>query len=720
KHAAFLGSPRRGAPGPPRKNFLLFRYHSTTHHSPLTIYRTGDLTRWLPEGNIEFVGRLDSQVKIRGFRIEPGEIERYLFDHPAVREAVVIPKERTHGDKYLCAYIIGNTDPGAEGIKAAELREYLSQRLPPYMIPSYFILLPEFPLNPSGKVDKRALPEPNDDVSETYTPPTNRIEEKLTTIWSDILSIPAEKISRDANFFEMGGHSLKAAVLMSKIHRYFNVKISLRDIFSCPFVKDLAGFIKGSAADAYQPIEPLEEKEYYPLSSAQQRLYIHQHMKEDNTSYNTTVYNLLEGEPHKAKLERVFRQLISRHEALRTSFHMLEKEPVQEVHPDSAVKFRLGYHEVKTQNNDEIEELIKNLLQPFDLAKAPLLRAELIRLHTPPPTEHPSQERREQKSILMVDMHHIVTDGFSMDILIKDFVALYAGRELPPLKLQYKDYSQWQARQKRNQRFKEQEEYWLKQFPGDIPELRMPMDFSRDSVRDFTGEMIDIKIGHLDDQLRKLASETGTTLFHLLTAVCYIVLSKYSGQEDIVLGTAAVGRRHLDLQDIIGIFVNLLPLRNQPGKQKTFLKFLAEVKENVIDAYNNQDYPFEELVQQLNIQGSAKRNPLFDVVFNFLNLEFSRVELPGLTFAPYQPKSMTSRFDLVFLAADRGDSLEIRLTYSNELYNKSTAEKIGRHYVQVLHQVVENREIKLEDIKISTPFSAARAKIHQEKAQFEF
>jgi tyrocidine synthetase-3 len=672
------------------------------------------------------VGRVDSQVKIRGFRIEPGEIERYLFDHSSVREAVVIPKERTNGDKYLCAYIISDKGPGAGGSNALELKQYLSHRLPAYMVPSYFIFLPSFPLNPSGKVDKRALPEPGDDVSETYTPPSDRIEAELVAIWAEILSIPAEKISRETNFFEIGGHSLKAAVLMSKVHRHFNVKVSLRDIFASPFVKDLAGFIKGARADIYRSIELMEKKEYYPLSSAQQRLYIHQYMIEGNISYNTTVYNLLEGETDKAKLEHVFRQLIIRHEALRTSFHMQEEEPVQRIHKEEiADQWTLVIDEA---DENEIDNRIKNFIKPFELSRTPLLRVGLIKLlHTSAvfrdlhrqDTGNTPKEK-ENRYLLIVDMHHIVTDGFSMAILIKDFVGLYAGCELPCLKLQYKDYSQWQDKQKKIHRFREQEEYWLNQFSGDIPGLRLPMDFSRENVKDFSGEIMDIEINHLENRIRELASETGTTLFHVLAAVCYIVLSKYSGQEDIVLGTAAVGRRHLDLQGIIGIFVNLLPLRNGPGKDKKFIEFLDQVKENVIDAFNNQDYPFEELVQQLNIQGTDKRNPLFDVVFNFLNLESSRLEMPGLTFSPYQPRRMTSRFDLVFIAADRGDSLEMRLTYSNELFNKATAEKICKHYVQVLEHVLENKEIELGDIKISTQFSAARAKIHQEKAQFEF
>ncbi len=321
----------------------------------------------------------------------------------------------------------------------------------------------------------------------------------------------------------------------------------------------------------------------------------------------------------------------------------------------------------------------------------------------------------------MVDMHHIVTDGFSMNILIHDFMALYAGEMLPPLKLQYKDYSQWQNRQMGNRRLKKQEEYWLQQFAGDIPVLRMPTDFPRDSLQTFDGELLDFSLDRdLTHRLRLLASQTGTTLFHVLLTVFNIALSKYSGQEDIVVGTAAVGRNHLDLQGIIGIFVNLLALRNQPAQHKRFLEFLAEVKENTIAAYDNQDYPFDELIRKLDIQGTGGRTPLLDVVFNFFNLELSQIKMPGLALKPYQPEGLKSRFDLVFGANDHGDTLALGLTYSSELFTPATARDIGKHYIQVLEQVLDNKEIILADIKLTTTATNAQSRLHREDAQFDF
>ncbi|HLP60533.1 MAG TPA: condensation domain-containing protein, partial [Candidatus Deferrimicrobium sp.] len=639
----------------------------------------------------EYLGRIDNQVKIRGFRIEPGEIERQLLNHAAVREAVVLANQNSDGDKYLCAYVVSETD-------AAALREYLSRQLPPYMIPPHIILLPELPLNPNGKVDKKALPQPNQNSPESFTPPAGPVEEQLAAIWSEILAIPAAKISRDAGFFQLGGHSLKATVTMSRIHRYFNVKVSLADIFAHPTIATLAQFIKGLVKDEFQPLEPVEEKEYYPVSSAQKRLYIQQHMIEDNTSYNSPLFTLLEGEPDLTRLEDVFRQLIARHENLRTSFHLVNEEPVQKVHPVSVIEFGLTIHDGEKDN----------LLRSFDLAQAPLLRVELMK-------------KAEKKFILMVDMHHIVTDGFSMNILVNDFMALYAGETLPPLKLQYKDYSQWQDRQMGTQHFKKQEEYWLRQFTGDIPGLRMPTDFPRDSLQTFDGELIDFSLDRdLTRRLKLLASQTGTTLFHVLLSIFNIVLSRYTGQEDIVVGTAAVGRNHLDLQGIIGIFVNLLALRNQPGQHKRFLEFLAEVKENTIAAYDNQDYPFDELVRKLDIQGTGGRTPLLDVVFNFFNLELSRIEMPGLALKPYQPRGLKSRFDLVFGANDHGDTLVLGLTYSNELFTPATAREIGTHYIQVLEQVLDNNEIKLADIKLNTKAANAQSRLDRDEAQFDF
>ncbi len=658
-----------------------------------SLYRTGDLARWCPDGNIEFLGRLDNQVKIRGFRIEPGEIERQLLNHPDVREAMVMVRKNNADEKYLCAYVVANIDEKA-------LQEYLSQCLPPYMIPPYFIRLSELPLNSSGKVDKLALPEPDPSHTQSFTPSTTPLEEKLASIWSEILALPVEKISRDANFFQIGGHSLKATVLMSKIHHVFHVKVSLGDIFTHPTIAELAALLQESLQEEFQPLAPVEEKEYYPVSSAQKRLYIQQHMIENNTSYNSPLFTLLEGEPDITKLEEVFRQLIARHENLRTSFHLVNEEPVQKVHPVAEIKFSVAIFPP--------ERLTTTLLQPFDLAHAPLLRVELIK-------------EGEQRYILLVDMHHIVTDGFSMNILIHDFITLYAGETLPPLTLQYKDYSQWQNQLIGSQYLKKQERYWLRQFAGDVPELRLPIDFPRHHVVNFDGELIDFSLNaDLTQQIRLLASHTGTTLFHILLAVCTIVMAKYSGQEDIVLGTAAAGRNHMDLQGIIGVFVNLLPLRNKPAPHKRFLEFLTEVKDNTIAAYDNQDYPFDELVRHLNIQGTGGRTPLLDVVFNFFNLELSRVEIPGLTLKPYQPKGLKSRFDLVFGANDYGDTLVLGLTYASELFTPATAQAITVHYVQVLEQILENNQITLADIKLTTIVKNAPSRLDLEEAQFDF
>ncbi|MCU0286455.1 MAG: condensation domain-containing protein, partial [Acidobacteria bacterium] len=628
---------------------------------------------------------------IRGFRIEPGEIEQQLLNHPAVHEAVVIVRKSSDKEKYLCAYVVSEID-------AVTLRGYLSRQLPAYMIPTHIISLPGLPLNPNGKVDKEALPGPDQDFAESYSKPTGPWEEKLTITWSEILAVPAEKISRDADFFQLGGHSIKASVLMSRIHRSFNVKISMGDIFTHPTIKELAQYLQGLEKDAFQPLEAVEEKEYYQVSSAQKRLYIQQHMIENNTSYNSPLFTLWKGKPDFNKLENVFKQLIARHENLRTSFHLINEEPVQKTHPASVIEFQVTIHQKEKGL----------LLRPFDLSQAPLLRVELIK-------------KAEQEFIFMVDMHHIVTDGFSMNILINEFMAIYAGETLPPLKLQYKDYSEWQNRQIGSRHFKNQEEYWLRQFSGDLPMLQMPTDFPRDTLQNFDGELVDFSLDpDFTHRLKLLAAQTGTTLFHILLSVCNIVLSRYSGQEDIVIGTAAVGRNHLDLQGIIGIFVNLLPLRNQPIHHKGFLEFLTEVKENTIAAYDNQDYPFDELVRKLDIQGTGGRTPLLDVAFNFFNLETSRIEMPGLGLKPYQPGGLKSRFDLVFGANDHGETLVLGLTYSSELFTHDTANEIGKHFIQVLEQVLDNNELKLADIKLMTKAANAQSRLKQEEAQFDF
>ncbi|HLP58845.1 MAG TPA: condensation domain-containing protein, partial [Candidatus Deferrimicrobium sp.] len=384
------------------------------------VYKTGDLARWLPDGNIEFSGRIDQQLKIRGFRVELGEIENELIKHKDVKDAVVVAEEDKTGDKYLCAYFV----PHHTNIpKEEEFAAYLSEFLPGYMIPLRFIAIDKIPLNINGKVDRKALPRPGTlENRGNYTAPNNEMEEKLVELWSLVLGIEKDKISIDDHFFRLGGHSLKIVLLAARIHKEFNVMIAISKFFEISTVRTLAQYIRTAVSVKYSDIDPVEKKDYYPMAPAQKRMYILQEINPGTINYNMPLFTTLEGPLEKIKLENAFKELIYRHESLRTSFHMMASRAVQRIHDE--VNFEVEYDETGD------EEMIKNFIRPFDLSQAPFLRVRLLK-------------KEKENHLLLVDMHHSISDGRSLDIFLAELFALYRGEKMPELGLQYKDFSEW-------------------------------------------------------------------------------------------------------------------------------------------------------------------------------------------------------------------------------------------------------------------------------------
>jgi amino acid adenylation domain-containing protein len=688
------------------------------------LYRSGDIGRWLEDGNIELKGRKDSQVKIRGFRVEPAEIESKILAIPEVTDCVVVVREessaaeaKTTVQYYLAAYVV------VDGIDAGGIRRIISNELPQYMIPK-IIILERLPLMPNGKVDRDCLPDPGLMIDETggFAAPEDDIQRELAQIWSELLGIDADRIGIDDNFFERGGHSLKATSMMAKIHKTLNVKVELLEIFKTPTIRDLSRHIKGLKKEMYTAVEPVEEKEYYPLSSAQKRLYILWKLDPESTAYNMTAVVELTGWLDKNKLERTFRQLIERHESFRTSFTMVQKNPVQRIWPGHEIKFSLEYFDLSGLDKEESVQrsnfIIRESIRPFDLSQAPLLRVGLIKLPEEVAASH----------ILMVDMHHIISDGTSLGIFIQDFTAFYSGRQLPALRLQYKDFAGWQIgvqyRGETNSSLEQQEKYWLKRFAREIPRLALPTDFPRPPYQSFEGDFTGFTIDtHRTSELRKLVKETGTTIYMVLLAVYNILLSKYTLQDDIVVGTGVAGRRHADLENIVGMFINMLPMRNYPGEEKRFDEFLQEVKRNAVDAFENQEYQFEELVEKLGIPRDSSRNPIFDVEFTVQNTRSTEtaIDIPGLRIMPYGGvKIRKAKFDLGFEVVEGEGNIHITVSYAVKLFEQSTVGKMLRHYREILHQVLENREIKLEDIRLSHKLSAVTEVIDKEETLFGF
>ncbi|HLP62748.1 MAG TPA: condensation domain-containing protein, partial [Candidatus Deferrimicrobium sp.] len=575
------------------------------------VYRTGDLCRWLPDGNIEFLARIDHQVKIRGFRIELGEIENELLKHEEIKEAVVIARQDEtgergeYGENYLCAYIVPRAK---QRVAISVLREYLGHRLPDYMVPAYFVYLEVMPLTPSGKINRRGLPEPELKMGKNYAAPRDHIEEALVKIWHEVLdnkalSVPGGTIGIDDNFFQLGGHSLKAAIMTAKVHKALHIEIPLGRVFETPTIRALSGYIKETKKKGYEPIESVLEREYYALSSAQKRLYILQQMELGSTVYNMPITMRLLGELDAGKLERIFSELITRHESLRTSFETVGDRPMQHIH--TKVDFKIEYYGVDSAGRFDISHFVK----VFDLSRPPLLRVGLIKTGA---NEH----------ILLVDMHHIIADGTSLSIFSEEMMALYQGNKLPSLKITYKDYAAWQNSQKNKEIFRYREKFWLEQFDGEMPVLILPTDYSRPVMQSFAGNRVDFELNRQETGLlKKLAQSQGATIYMTILAACNTWLAKLSGEEDIIIGTPIAGRDREEFQGIIGMFVNTLPLRNYPEPGKIFVDFLTEIKERTLAALENQDYQFEDLVEKIVLSRDTSRNPLFDVMFVFQNME---------------------------------------------------------------------------------------------------
>ena len=644
------------------------------------LYKTGDLARWLPDGNIEFLNRKDNQVKIRGYRVEIGEIESRLLIHEEIDETLVIARQDKGGENYLCAYIVSDKE-----LPVSDLREFLSPGLPDYMVPSFFVKIDKIPLTSNGKVDMKALPEPRLNIT-TVIAPRDHQERKMAKIWAEILYIPEPDISIDLNFFESGGHSLSATILMARIHKTFNARLQLVDIFKYPNIRGLVEVLRDFTQELFASIEPAEKKEYYPLSSPQKRFYILQQLEPNSTAYNIPVFLRLTGKLDQKKFEKILNQLVQRHESLRTSLALIGDEPQQRVYDQ--VTLDLKYDEPGREEGGTIEKIIGNFSRPFHLSQPPLMRAGLIRAE-------------EEQYILMVDIHHIVSDALSMALILENVMALYEEKNLPGLRIQYKDYTCWQIAKKQGESLKKQEDFWLKEFAGEIPVLNLPTDFPRPMNQSFTGGEVTFEIGQEETKwLNLLAVENGATLFMVFLAIYSILLVKLSGQEDIVMGIPVAGRPHVDLEPLIGLFINTLPIRNHYYREKTFREFLDQLREKAMQAFDNQDYQFEDLVETIGAPRDLSRNPLFDAMLVWDYVKISDLQIPGVNVKRYYYETKTAKFDLTLEGLETEDEMKFRVEYCSRLFKKSTIERFLKYFKKIISSVIENPDEPIRDIEI--------------------
>ena len=487
-----------------------------------TIYRSGDLARWLADGTLEYLGRIDSQVKIRGYRIELGEIESQIMAFAAIKEAVAIDLNDADGDKYLCAYYVSETE-----IPVTELRSHLAETLPHYMIPAYYVKLDQMPLTPNGKIDRKALPEPEGKINivTEYVPPANETEEILCRIWSEVLGIEEPGVLD--NFFELGGHSLKAIQIVAAIRQKLKIDVKVRQVFILLTIRELAEKIQRLESDLelYREISLAEEREYYPLSSSQKRLMFLQQLDPESIAYNMPAMIEITGPLNVERLSQTINKLIMRHEALRTTFVKAADDYYLKI--KNNVNFKLPCREA---DDDRLPMDFTSFIRPFEMEESPMIRLELIKISN-------------EKHVLNFDMHHIISDGTSLDIIIQDIIELYSGKEPSDLAVQYKDYVLWQNNYLKTEYMKKQATYWLQTMKDEMPVLSIPLDYPRLSVKSHEGNRLIFRASKKQtERLRELAAESQTTLFTILISAYNILLAKYSGQEDIIIGIPVIGR----------------------------------------------------------------------------------------------------------------------------------------------------------------------------------
>ncbi len=643
------------------------------------MYHTGDLGRWLSDGSIEFLGRIDHQIKIRGYRIELSEIESAIKRQAGIKEAVVLGREDSEQGKYLCGYIIKENNAD---ITMEEVKEGLRKQLPDYMVPRALVEIEHIPVTSNGKIDGKSLLEIKVSFSkdESYEAPRDEIEIKLVQIWEELLGV--ERIGIQDNFFELGGHSLKATTLSVRIQKELEAEISVKDVFEEPTIWALAKRIKHKKGKIYDNLSPLEEKGSYPVSSAQKRLYAIQMMDMESKLYNMPLVLELTGMVDVVKIQKAINALIEKHEALRTSFHMHGEEIVQKIHKKA--DFKLEYEEIA---DEVLDRVIDSWIKPFELDKAPLLRGGII--------------RDGERYFLVLDMHHIISDGTTMGILAEDFVKFYEGELPKPEPVQYKEYAQWEKEQKEKGSWENQRDYWKKEYEGEIPVLELPTEGIRGKLEDIEGNTIRFCIEEETvKNIKQSIAAIGGSLYMALMAGYSILLSKYSGQQDIVIGSPVAGRRHAQMTKVAGMFVNTLAIRTRPEGEKKIGDFLVEMKQKLLEAYENQEYPYEELVEEVKVKRDLSRNPLFDVMLVLQNTEMKVMHLNNVQIRPYIIENKRAQFEITLTLLEENDKLCCEIEYRSRLYSEHFIRRMIKHYIKILNQLGLNKERTIKEIEL--------------------
>ena len=683
------------------------------------MYRTGDLGSYLPDGRIEFKGRADNQVKVRGFRIELGEIEAALSRHHTVQDCVVVAREDVPGDKRLAAYVAAA--PAAR-LDFTVLRDWVKERLPEYMVPNAWVEMAQLPLSPNGKVDRKNLPAPEyqrSDSAGEYQEPRTSTEEVIAGIWAEVLKL--ERVGVYDQFFVLGGHSLLATQVVSRIRQRFHLELPLRTLFEAPTVARLSLCVEALQRHAdgllAPPISSVERSRLLPLSFAQQRLWFLDQLEPNNPRYSVPHSVRLKGPLQPEILERSLNEIVRRHETLRTSFLVVNDEPVQAIEPSVGISLAIRDLALLPESNreEEARRLAREEAQhPFDLTVAPLMRATLLRL-------------ADDDHVLLLNTHHIVSDGWSLRVMMREMAALYntfvsdGFARLPELPVQYADFAVWQREFVAGEILDKQLAYWKKQLTGAPASLNLTTDHARPPVESFRGAQHTVVLSkQLLESLRKLSHSHGVTLFMTLLAAFDVLLSRYSGQKDLVVGTPIAGRNRAEVENLIGFFTNTLLMRADLSGDPTFVELLARVRETAMSAYAHQDLPFEKLVEDLNPERDLSRNPLFQVMFALQNLPNDGARIKGIESSAFSTGTHSAKVDISFVTTEVSEGLRTAVIYNTDLFDSTTIERMLLHFEVLLEGVLDRAESRISQLPLLTEEERHQLLIDRNRTQADY
>lgn len=667
------------------------------------LFKTGDYGKWLPDGNIMFIGRKDNQIKLNGLRVELGEIETVLAAYEPGLQAVVLMIEQHKGARELIAFIRSEKPVEPKALKA-----FIGGKLPVHMIPKDFIHVEEFPVNTSGKIDKNALKElaghSQKREATDYQAPETDTQKKLIDIWTEVMEI--DNIGIRHNFLEIGGHSLTATLIISRILLKFNIKLGLNQLFSNPTIKELSVLIdQAEKVDEKEFIKLIDQREFYELSHAQRRLWIIQNMESDLIAYNVPVAYKIKEKLSLEALQFAIDRLIERHEILRSTIVAVEGEPLLKVNKPDEHRCFIELIDAMGSTQPEIDSYINEVkTNVFDLSKDRLMRVRVLKLG-------------EKEFILVACFHHIVCDAWSIGIMYNELMSdyhLYPSQKDQVQEVsnyQYKEYAHWQNNTINTDSYKSTRDYWHNKLSGNIPFIDLPLDKPRPKFKTYNGSSSQLVLNEeLVQPLKKIAVDKGVSMFTILQATLKILLYRCTGQKDILIGTPVACRTSTQLEGMVGFFVNTIVLRDMIDEDETFHSFLEKVQKTTTDALDHQEYPFDKLVDELDLKRSVSRSPLFDVFMTYLKLEMSQ-KTTGYNYAcdimPVSEGLAQSKFDISFDFYEEGDRVSVAITYNNDLFIETTITRLLSYYVQIIKQLSVNLSLEVKEVDILSEESQA-------------